>query len=335
MDHTLPLQALLDGFPAGLLLLDAQGKVILTNQALMTMLSLDATIDPVGRYYWEVMRDVIVFGAIKSLSKDLPRHQLDVVLGGRTYGLDARYLLSEGVPLILLVFTDLTEVRALEKIKKDLVSNVSHELRTPLTALQGFIETLEEELPEEFQPYVTVIKNNTTRLKYIVEDLLTLSELEASGDRLERGVVPVQALLDTVLPLFRQRIEQKKLHLQLEIQDPTIDIRGDIFRLEQVMINLLDNAVKYTETGTITVRCRKENSALILEVADTGLGLSTEQQQRMFDRFYVVDKARSRQTGGTGLGLSIVKHIVLLHQGRIDVESAVGNGTCVRISLPF
>jgi len=214
------------------------------------------------------------------------------------------------------------------------VVNVTHELRTPLTAIKGFVETLEEELDKEKQNYLRIIKRNTDRLSHIVEDLLSLEELEEKGIRLEREEVNLKELAENVLKIFEQEARGRGLSLRLIADERLPLIQADSFRLEQMFVNLLDNALKYTEKGGVTIVLRAKESEVAVEVQDTGIGISEEHLPRIFERFYTVDKARSRRLGGTGLGLSIVKHIVLLHGGKIQVKSELGLGTTFNVTLP-
>jgi two-component system phosphate regulon sensor histidine kinase PhoR len=233
------------------------------------------------------------------------------------------------------VFHNITASKRVEKIKKDFVMNVSHELRTPLTAVKGFVETLDEQIDIHNRHYLEIIKRHTDRLIHIVEDLLTLSELEEKGVEAPLENIDLSVVLENVFPLFEQQVKEKGLRLSREIASDLPPLKGDPFKLEQMFINLIDNAVKYTEKGTIVVSLRHKENRIIIQVQDTGHGIPKEDLPRLFERFYVVDKSRSRRLGGTGLGLSIVKHVVLLHNGTIDVESKVGVGTTFSISFPI
>jgi len=181
--------------------------------------------------------------------------------------------------------------------------------------------------------YLEIIKRHTDRLINIINDLLVLSEMEEKGSKLVMEEVDIKDLIGQVLKIFNQKIKAKNLELELLVNDKMPVIRGDPFLLEQLFMNLMDNAVKYTERGKITIKVERKEEHLIIELHDTGIGIPEEHQARIFERFYVIDKSRSRMLGGTGLGLSIVKHIALLHKGRIDVRSRVGVGTTFTVSL--
>jgi len=219
---------------------------------------------------------------------------------------------------------------------KDFLVNVSHELRTPLTAIKGFVETLETETGKKTKEYVEIVKRNTERLINIVDDLLIQSQLEEKYVQLEVEDVDVEQLIKNVLKIFEQNLEDKGLSATLHT-DETFPrtVKADFFKLEQMFINIIDNAVKYTEKGGITIYLRKQDQNAVLEFVDTGIGIPKEEIPRIFERFYVVDKSRSRRLGGTGLGLSIVKQIAALHSGEVAVESAPGEGTKIVVRLPI
>ncbi len=230
---------------------------------------------------------------------------------------------------------DITEIRALEKAKKDFVVNVSHELRTPLTAIKGFLETIEPRAEEENRPYLEIISRNTDRLIAIVQDLLVLSELEERGSKIDKIGVELKPMAESILKMFEKRAADKGLALSLEAFPHLPLLQADPGQMEGLLINLIDNAVKYTEKGSVTVRLSAREAQMLIEVEDTGPGIGAEHLPHVFERFYVVDKSRSKKLGGTGLGLSIVKHIVLAHKGSVSVKSRVGQGTTFSVLLPL
>lgn len=237
---------------------------------------------------------------------------------------------------VLLVLHDLTEVERVNRIRQDFVANVSHELRTPLTSLRGYAETLlDGGLQDEArrEGFVRVIRDQAERLQALVDDLLSLAELERPEAALRRERFDLRDLLARQMAVFHAAAERGGLTLALEGEGP-VEVTADRSRLEQVIANLLDNAIKYTERGAVRVRVGFDASRAWCEVADTGPGIPLEDQPRVFERFYRVDKARSRDKGGTGLGLSIVKHIVGLHGGEVSLRSEPGVGSVFRIELP-
>ncbi len=245
----------------------------------------------------------------------------------------ASFLKTDGG--IVVVFHDISEIKRLEKIKSDFVLNVSHELRTPLTSIKGYADTIDEgSLSEENRHYLTIIRRNTERLINIVGDLLTLSKLEEREFALSLEPVALPFLIERVLKLFEDQARSKGFSLKMEAPEDLPPVLGDPFKLEQVFINLLDNAMKYTDAGGIAITVALSGDEVIAKVSDTGTGIPQEHIPRIFERFYVVDKSRSKKMGGTGLGLSIVKHIVLLHNGTVRVESAAGKGSAFIVSLP-
>jgi signal transduction histidine kinase len=226
------------------------------------------------------------------------------------------------------------KIKEVDQLKDKFISMASHELRTPLTAIKGFVETAEDEVSPEGKRYLGIIKRHTERLINIVEDLLQLSSLEEKSIKLEMSRINLKEILDNTLKVFETKAKQKNITITVEVQDNLQPINADHFRIEQMLINLIDNALKYTEKGKITVSLHQESKQTTVMVSDTGIGIAKEHIPYIFERFYVADKSRSRKLGGTGLGLSIVKHIVLLHKGTIQVESELNNGTRFTIALP-
>ena len=324
------LKGIISNLQDGILLIDEKGKITLFNESLKKMLK-KANIK--GKFYWELVREPTFNELMRKVQKDKVVCQ-EITFEERIFSCTLTMLPSGRE--VLVVFRDITEQKNIEKLKKDFILNVSHELRTPLTAIRGFVETLEEEVDEKAKYYLQIIKRHTDRLINIIRDLLFLSEIEEEK-KLQMEKVDLGKMMEKIVPLFKPRLTSKNLSLTLEVDSHLPLIKGDPFKLEQVFINLLDNAVKYTERGGITVNIKKiENEDKIcIKIQDTGIGIPGEHLSRIFERFYVVDKSRSRSSGGTGLGLSIVKHIVLMHNGSINVKSVVGSGTTFTIFLPI
>lgn len=312
----------------GFLVLNEAGKVIICNDSFKNIIENDS---PEGKFWWEVIRVAGLGELIKRVLEEKKNLIEEIEFGEKVFLCSITFIPSMNETS--LVFHNITEVKKLEKIKRDFVVNVSHELRTPLTAIKGFVETLEEEIDKKHSRYLNIIKKHVDRLINIVQDLVLLSELEEVNTKIELKTVYMKNLITDVLKLFENKIEQKGLSLKQSIQNVPA-IQADAFKLEQMLINLLDNAIKYTEKGFIKLSLRKENKQIVIKVEDTGIGIPEKHLGRIFERFYVVNKSHSRKLGGTGLGLSIVKHIVLLHNGKIDVESVVGKGTRFTITLP-
>ena len=238
----------------------------------------------------------------------------------------------------IAVFHDISRLKKLEKVRQDFVANVSHELKTPLTTIKGYVETLLDGAIQQdvAVPFVQVIKRHADRLEQILEDLLTLSKMETKTFSLKRERVPLGNLIEHALELVKDSAEKKNISVSHAEISPTLSVYGERGYLEQVLVNLLDNAIKYShEKGKIRVSTvEKDQNEIQILVEDDGVGISKEDLPRIFERFYRVDKGRSKELGGTGLGLSIVKHIVQAHGGKVWAESEPGKGSTFYITLP-
>jgi two-component system phosphate regulon sensor histidine kinase PhoR len=246
---------------------------------------------------------------------------------------------TEKVLGVLLMFEDVTEVRHLERMRQDFVANVSHELKTPLTSIKGFAETLKNgamENPSMREKFINIIDVEAARIIALTKDLLSLSEIEAQNANMEENKIFVAEIVREAVEILEMSAKEKPVNVNLDIEADLPELKGDPNWFKQITVNLIDNAIKYTpENGDIKVDVRKDDKHLILEIVDTGIGISEEHIDRIFERFYRADKARSRNAGGTGLGLSIVKHIVIAFNGKIDVQSELGKGTKFIVSLPY
>lgn len=320
------LEGILASMSEGLLVLDREGIILLTNESASELFD----VEPIrGRYFWEVVRS-LKFNSLLERSDTGPVID-DVDLGEKTFLVSITPLRSGNARVVL--FHNITEMKRLEKIKRDLVVNVSHELRTPLTAIKGFTETLLDGTDEHISDHLKVIQRHTDRLINIVNDLLDLSTLEEPSTALNLEEIELRTLLEKVSTAFELRIKEK--NLEVTFSGPSeLHLQADPFRLEQLFGNLIDNALKYTEHGSMAITFQENQNSVIIEIADTGIGIPKEHLPRIYERFYVVDKSRSRLLGGTGLGLAIVKHIVSTHNGSIKVASTPGAGTAFTVTLP-
>jgi two-component system phosphate regulon sensor histidine kinase PhoR len=333
-------EALLNSMVEGLLLLDEDGRVELANRALVKLLDLPG--DPRGKSLIETVRAHELAGLVKSLSPQQPLLDYQLRLAGspekwlQVNG--AAWLDNQGRPRgTVLVFHDLTRLKKLERNREEFVANVSHELRTPLSMIKGYVETLLEgakDNPEVATRFLETINRNADRLKLLIEDLLTISELESGRVRLNLQPVALRGAADKVLGDFKARAGAKEIKLTNAV--PDLPVRADLNRLEQVLGNLVDNAIKYGRPGGwVEVSARPANPGLVeICVRDNGPGIPPEALERIFERFYRVDKARSREQGGTGLGLSIVKHIVQSHGGTAWARSEPGHGASFFFTMP-
>lgn len=323
------LLSIISSMKEGLLVLDGKGKIVLINDSFMNISGGGAT---PGRYFWEVIREPELGEIIKKVRDNKKGIYQELNISNRAFSCSAAYIQSKGETV--LTFHDITEMKDLEKIKREFVSNVSHELRTPLAVIKGFLETLEGEADEEKARYLEKIQSNTERLITIVKDISLLSELEEKGALLQLETIKFGELVKNAVKIFEKELEKKGLKLDLNVRDGGEAIFADPFKLEQMIINLIDNAIKYTEKGGIAIGVDSDDGSLLFTVSDTGIGIPKEDIPRIFERFYRVDKSRSRSLGGTGLGLAIVKYIVLLHNGKISVESTRGEGTTFTVMIP-
>jgi len=323
------LMCILQTMEEGLLTLDNKGKIIFCNENFKSMIQNSS---PEGNFYWEFIRTPEFKEIISKLKKEHKTQIKEIIMDEKAYLCSANYLETRNE--MVITFHEITKEKNLEKIKKDFVINVSHELRTPLTSIKGYLETIEG-LDKTQQVFLDTAVRNTDRLINIVKDLLLISEVESDDFELSQENVNIKEMILRVVKIFNQKIEQKKLDVKIDIEKKLPSIKGDSFKLEQMIINLLDNAVKYTEEGNIDISAKRTDSQIDITLQDTGIGIPEKDLPRIFERFYVVDKSRSRRVGGTGLGLSIVKHIVQLHGGTVEVESKPGTGTTFHVSLPL
>ena len=335
--------AILGSMVEGVAVVNAAERLVFTNPGFASILGLD--VPPVaGSSLLEVVRQTELIGAVRRVLEGEPRVEAEISTGTLRQHFFAATVASVragDTSGAVIVLHDITELRKLERIRRDFVANVSHEFRTPLTAIQGFAETLIAgalDDPQNRGRFLNIILEHARRLARLTEDLLKLSQMDA--DRLELEVHPVKVsqLVESCYETARHRAAEKELTLTLApgLSDSLPDVAGDARRLQEVLQNLLDNAIQYTlPGGKIVLSAELKNDGVVFTVADTGIGIPTADQPRIFERFYRVDAARSREAGGTGLGLAIAKHLVEVHGGRVWVESEVGVGSRFHFSVPL
>jgi two-component system phosphate regulon sensor histidine kinase PhoR len=331
------LRAVMDGMADGVWLTDADGTVIRHNDALKEMLY--AGQELVGKRPLFLVRNPALHEAVEKACRAGERSQLEIALEG----VRPREVAVSVFPLggerkgSVAVFRDVTELRRLEKVRQEFVANVSHELRTPITAILGYAETLLGGALEDAAhapQMVEVIHRQSVRLSNLVNDLLDLSRLDADELALHSAPLPLAPIVQRATEAVSQRASAKRITLKVEVT-PSVAAQADERAVEQVLLNLLDNAVKYTpEGGSVSVSAGVDGSRARLCVRDTGLGIEAKHLPRLFERFYRVDRGRSRDMGGTGLGLSIVKHLVSAMGGDVQVSSQPGVGTEFSVLLP-
>ncbi|MGQ0810122.1 MAG: two-component system histidine kinase PnpS [Nitrospiraceae bacterium] len=341
------LLAVLVSMAEGVMVLDCRGIVLQVNPALERMFSVKAG-DARGRSHWEVIRHHELNELTAHALDGRARQGGELTAAGRRFRVEASIAggRQDNEACVVLVFHDITAVRRLENVRKDFVANVSHELRTPLTSIKGYVEALIDggkDDPQTATRFLDIILKQSDRLNLILEDLLQLSQIESGQVSFKHQPVRLGSLIERTVALMKPLADKKGHTLHVYLPDDLPPVVGDEDRLVQVITNLLDNAVKYTpEQGTITVAAHHLNGprtdpppfgTVELSVTDTGIGIPEPDRPRVFERFYRVDKARSRELGGTGLGLAIVKHIVEGHGGRVWVEGnhPIGSRFVVRV----
>jgi two-component system phosphate regulon sensor histidine kinase PhoR len=324
----------------GVAVISAKERVLYSNRAFSQILGLEGQAVE-DRPLIEVVRHIGLLAVIKQALEAEKQESSEIVVGTvrqRSFAVTATPVRAGGASGAVLVLHEISELRRLERVRQDFVANVSHEFRTPLTAIQGFAETLLSgalDDPENRRRFVEIIRDHATRLARLTEDLLELARIEAGQLKLEFQPVSIEQLVASCVETASVKAGPKQLNLSSAVPDNLPEVRGDTNRLQEVLQNLLDNAVQYTPPGgKITVEAAHSGDQIIITVADTGIGIPQAEQSRIFERFYRVDAARSREAGGTGLGLSIARHIVEVHGGHIWVESTVGAGSRFHFSIP-
>jgi two-component system phosphate regulon sensor histidine kinase PhoR len=346
------LLAMLTAMVEGVMVLDCRGTVLQVNPALERMFRVQGA-EARGRAHGEVIRHHELNRLVTQVLES--RHnqggEITLVPSGRTVRIEASVAggQRENEACAVLVFHDVTELRRLEKVRKDFVANVSHELRTPLTSIKGYVEAMldgAKDHPDEAVRFLEIIMKQSDRLNLILDDLLQLSQIESGQVQFKRESVLLHEAVERTLALIKPLADKKGHTVTVSLPPDLPPAAGDEDRLVQVLTNLLDNAVKYTpDRGTIQIAARHiaarsipaggpDQDQVELSVTDTGLGIPEADRPRVFERFYRVDKARSRELGGTGLGLAIVKHIVEAHQGQVWVEGNVPTGSRFVVRLP-
>jgi two-component system phosphate regulon sensor histidine kinase PhoR len=330
------LEHILEAMRQGVMVLDRSGRVTLTNTSMRKTLGTDRDLS--GKTPLEIFRRPELETAVHEVFRGASATVLEIMTGnGRILQANVAAVpaMSGGVESVVVVFHDLTDIRRMERMRRDFVANVSHEFKTPLTSIRGYAETLmsgAKDDPQIAMDFLRTIERNAQHLEVLVSDLLTLARLEAE--------VPSTKEQIAVLSLIQEQVASRKNALEdrnidVTIHCSAIEVQADRSRLSTALSNLIDNAIYYNKTGgQITISAEVNGKTLNLAVSDTGQGIPSDELPRIFERFYRVDKARTRESGGTGLGLSIVKHAIESQGGTIAVASRLGSGSTFTIRLP-
>lgn len=333
--------AILGSMVEGVAVVNASERVLFSNPSFASILGLSTPPQP-GSGLVEVVRQTELIEAVRKVLKGEPRVESEIVTGTlrqHFFAATVAAVRATQTNGAVVVLHDITDLRKLERVRRDFVANVSHEFRTPLTAIQGFSETLLAGAindPQNRDRFLGIIVEHARRLARLTEDLLMLSKMDADRLELEIRRLPVELLVSSCVETAQPRASEKDLRLSVNLGSNLPDIAGDRRRLTEVLQNLLDNAIQYTPPGgQIMVSAENGDSEVVITVSDTGIGIPQADQPRIFERFYRVDVARSREVGGTGLGLSIAKHLMEAHGGKLWVESEVGRGSQFHFSVPI
>ena len=333
--------AILGSMVEGVLVVNAAERVVFANHSFVEILG--SSVPPLaGSALLECVRQTELIAAVRQVLAGEPRVESEIVTGTlrqHFFAATAASVRTTGTDGAVLVLHDITDLRKLERVRRDFVANVSHEFRTPLTAIQGFAETLlagAMDDPQNRGKFLEIILEHSRRLARLTEDLLMLSKMDADRLEFETRRIPVGPFIESCIETAQPRARDKDLRLSVNQAEKIPDIAGDRRRLTEVLQNLLDNAMQYTPAGgQIMVSAGGSGSEVVFTVSDTGIGIPQAELPRIFERFYRVDVARSREVGGTGLGLSIAKHLVEGHGGKIWVESEIGQGSQFHFSIPI
>ncbi|MBN1870951.1 MAG: HAMP domain-containing protein [Candidatus Omnitrophica bacterium] len=336
------LETILSSMFEGMMLTNEKGEILLLNPSIRKLFLIDSA--PEGKKPLEVIRN----NAIQEIVDRVLNENREVITQEVKVSIpQQKTIMVNGVPIIkdkimegaVFVFHDITELKRLEEIRKDFVANVSHELRTPISSIKGYAETLLDgkvDSPDNIKEFLGIIYQDSNRLANLIDDLLDLSKIESGKMKMEFEPLRIGLIANRCKNVLEKSAKEKSVSIKSNISDNLPKVLGDEKRLSQVLLNLLDNAVKYTsDGGSVTVSADRKEKFVQVDITDTGIGISEKDLPRIFERFYRVDKARSRELGGTGLGLSIVKHIIQAHNGQIWVQSTLGQGSTFSFTIPI
>jgi len=333
--------AILGSMVEGVAVVNASERLLFANRGFAEILDLDVP-PKSGSALVEVVRQTELIEAVRAVLNGESRVETEIVTGTlrqRFFAVTVASVRAAETSGAVIVLHDITELRKLERVRRDFVANVSHEFKTPLTAIQGFAETLLAgaiDDPQNRLRFLEIILEHSRRLARLTDDLLKLSKMDADRLELEIRCLSVSQFVESCIETTQRPAAEKDLRISVNLQQPVPDIAADRRRLAEVLQNLLDNAMQYTPAGgQIMVSASADHAEVTFTVSDTGIGIPRADQFRIFERFYRVDVARSREVGGTGLGLAIAKHLVEVHGGRIWVDSEVGQGSQFHFTVPI
>jgi two-component system phosphate regulon sensor histidine kinase PhoR len=334
------MQTIFSAMHDALLVVDSNRQVILTNQTFRNLF--DAPEILVGTSLLEIVRDPTLDRLLTDAFRGEGPVRCELTLDDSQIELHAVATKNDAGEITgaLVLFHDISELKKLDQVRRDFVANISHELRTPLSILRGYIETLLDNpktSSEELTRILRVMERHSNRLELLVEDLLTLAQVESGNPDLQLGTVDLASFLKETIHDWEKKLASKQLNIIVNVAPDFSTIHADPTRLQEALYNLLDNAVKYSrKRGEIRLSARQRDGEIELAVSDDGIGIAKEDLPRIFERFYRADKARSpNRVRGTGLGLAIVKHIAQLHGGRVEADSELGKGTTIRVLIPM
>ncbi len=340
-ENTELLETVLSSMLEGVLAVNADQRVVFANAASRSLLGIE-TREVSGRPLLEVTRNRVVREAVEEAFRLDEPYEFEFEVSGLTrryLAVRATRLPGEPCPGVVVVLHNITDLRRLENVRREFVANVSHELKTPLSSIKAYAETLRMGAlhdPEHNELFVARIEEQADRLHQLIQDLLHLARVESGRETFDIRDVSLLGVVEDCLPAYHERAQAKQLTLDIESSAVDVVIRADEGALATIFDNLVGNAIQYTpEGGRVVIRCRAEGESGVFEVEDTGVGISPADQTRIFERFYRVDKARSRELGGTGLGLAIVKHLTQAFGGQVSVRSELGKGSVFQVRLPL
>ena len=333
------LREILETTREGVLVVGADTRIVVANEAADRAFARRAE-RLENKRLSEVVRDFALHEAFRQALENSAASDIKLDIPGaqkRKYDVHVAPIILDNQKNAIGFFYDITQIEHLERVRQEFLSNISHELRTPLTAIMAFVETLEDgamDDPENNLRFLGVIRRNGERMQHLINDILELSSIESGNVKINPKKVKLAPLVEEIFTNVSAKAAAREISLNNET-NPQATVFADAVRLEQMLTNLIDNAVKFNrQAGSVVVRSEQTAGKIVISVADSGEGIASEHLQRIFERFYRTDRARSREIGGTGLGLAIVKHLALLHGGEVSVRSTPNEGSTFFIELP-